>query len=224
MPQSTNVSRRAALTGLVMAGSAAVVTHALAQRSGELVVTPSQTEGPYYPVDWSGDIDHDLVEVKGQPSKAAGPVAHVSGRVLDLAGQPIAGARVEIWQCDNKGIYRHPADRGAGRAPDPGFQGHGRVETGSDGRYAFRTLRPAIYPGRAPHIHFKVRVPGSPTLTTQLYVHGDPANERDGVLSRIRDRRQRESVIARFEPADAVEAGALAATFDIVIARAPRRA
>jgi protocatechuate 3,4-dioxygenase beta subunit len=55
-------------------------------------------------------------------------------------------------------------------------------------------------------------------LTTQMYVAGEPQNARDFVLSSIRDRRARESVIVRLEAADSVEAGALAGTFEIVLA------
>jgi len=50
---------------------------------------------------------------------------------------------------------------------------------GRDGRYRFRTIRPAPYTGRTPHIHFKVRLPNRELLTTQMYVAGDPGNARD---------------------------------------------
>src|SRR5207253_11335683 len=84
--------------------------------------------------------------------------------------------QVEIWQCDQAGHYHHPGDRGPA---DPRFQGFGRVTVGSDGRYRFRTIRPAPYSGRTPHIHFKVRMDSHELLTTQLYVEGDANNERD---------------------------------------------
>ena len=85
------------------------------------------------------------------------------------------------------------------------------------GRYAFRTIRPVAYPGRTPHIHFKVHAPGIGRLTTQLYVAGEPQNARDGVLNAIRDRGARESVIVRLEPAGEIEPDALKGTFDIVL-------
>ena len=85
------------------------------------------------------------------------------------------------------------------------------------GRYAFRTIRPVAYPGRTPHIHFKVHAPGTGRLTTQLYVAGEPQNATDGVLNAIRDRDARESVIVRLEEAGEIEAGALKGTFDIVL-------
>lgn len=182
-----------------------------------LIASPRQTLGPFYPRDWEGDVDNDLVVVTGEAARAIGQVVHVEGRVLDLGGAPVAGAEVEIWQCDGQGIYRHPRDEEGGRRRDAGFQGRGRTLTEAAGRYRFRTIRPVPYPGRTPHIHFKVAPAGGRELVTQMYVFGEPENAGDGILNSIRDARQRDSVIVRLEPADRLEAGALAATFDIVI-------
>jgi intradiol ring-cleaving dioxygenase-like protein len=102
----------------------------------------------------------------------------------------IPGAVVEIGQCDAFGRYRHPRDRRDGR--DPRFQGRGRVgRTGPDGAYAFRTIRPLPYPGRTPHLHVAVAAPGRAPLVTQIYVAGEPLNERDGLSHGLRDPRQR---------------------------------
>ena len=87
----------------------------------------------------------------------------------------------------------------------------------ASGRSSFRTIRPVPYPGRTPHIHFKVLAPGKNPLVTQMYVFGEPQNAGYGVLNGIRDRRQRDSVIVRLDPAEALEPGALAGTFDIVV-------
>jgi protocatechuate 3,4-dioxygenase beta subunit len=73
------------------------------------------------------------------------------------------------------------------------------------------------YPGRTPHIHFAVAVPGRGRLVTQMYVAGEPLNARDGVLASIRDPRARESVIVALKPAPAIEAEAFAGTFDIIV-------
>lgn len=70
---------------------------------------------------------------------------------------------------------------------DPAFQGFGRVRVGRDGRYRFRTLRPAPYSGRTPHIHVKVRLDRLELLTTQLYVAGDPGNEQDFLWRRLNE-------------------------------------
>lgn len=201
---------------LLMVGVAALAMPAgRAGAQGVLVATPRQTAGPFYPVDWSGDADGDLVRVVGSAAQARGAVTHLRGRVLDAAGQPVPGALVEIWQCDAFGRYRHPRDRADGR--DAGFQGRGRVQAGPDGTYAFRTIRPVAYPGRTPHIHVAVLRPGAhEALVTQFYVDGEAANARDFLFNGL-DARVREAVLLRLVPADRIEAGALLAERDIVL-------
>ncbi|MCC7275049.1 MAG: hypothetical protein IT561_20445, partial [Alphaproteobacteria bacterium] len=112
--------------------------------------TPQQTEGPFYPTALPLDADNDLVRVAGAAAAARGTVTHVAGRILDGDGRPLAGARVEIWQCDANGIYLHPGS-GDQRRRDTGFQGFGTAVTATDGSYRFRTIRPVAYSGRTPH-------------------------------------------------------------------------
>ena len=181
-----------------------------------LVITPGQTEGPFYPVSFLADMDADLVRVQGQAANAMGQITHIHGRVLNRKGEGVRGAMVEIWQCDSRGIYHHPQQSGLQRR-DTAFQGYGRTEVTADAGYSFRTIRPVAYPGRTPHIHFKVSAPGAGRLTTQMYLAGETQNATDGVLSRIRDRRARESVIVKLEQASDLEPGALRGTFDIVL-------
>ncbi len=180
------------------------------------VATPQQTEGPFYPVALPADTDYDLVRVAGTAAHAQGTVTHVAGRVTTLDGRPVPGARVEIWQCDAHGVYLHPRSDGAGRR-DAGFQGFGATTTAADGSYRFRTIRPVPYPGRTPHIHFAVVAPGRPRLVTQMYVAGEAGNARDTILRRLSPA-EREAVVVALAPADAVEPGALAGRFDIVLA------
>lgn len=173
--------------------------------------TPAQMEGPFYPVELPLDRDNDLTRVAGQPRTAHGVVTDLTGAVLDPDGKPIRNARVEIWQCDARGFYHHPHDRG-GQA-DPAFQGFGHTVTDAAGRYRFRTIRPVAYPGRTPHIHAKLLLPGAPEFITQIYIAGEPLNQRDGLFRSISaDRRQ--LVQAAFQPA----AGGQIARFDFVIA------
>ena len=61
-----------------------------------LAATPSQTEGPFYPVAFPADVDNDLVQVRGQAAQAMGVILHLQGRVLDGNGQPLPGALVEV--------------------------------------------------------------------------------------------------------------------------------
>jgi protocatechuate 3,4-dioxygenase beta subunit len=145
--------------------------------------TPRMTEGPFYPRIFPKDSDADLTRFEGRTAVAEGTVIDVGGRVLDRSGKPRAGTRVEIWQCDAKGQYHHvgePEGRG-----DPNFQGWGAVATDSEGRYRFRTIRPAPYSGRAPHIHFTIAENGRRRLTSQMFVEGDPGNERDGLYRHL---------------------------------------
>lgn len=154
---------------------------ARAQRTTPLAPTPSQSEGPFYPVALPADHDADLLRT-GALNYSQGQVAWVEGTLLDVDGVPVNGAEVQIWQCDAQGHYHHPGD--GGRA-DPAFQGFGRTVVGRDGRYRFRTIRPAAYSGRTPHIHFKVVLGPHHLLTTQMYVEGDSGNERDFLWRRL---------------------------------------
>ncbi|WP_428003824.1 intradiol ring-cleavage dioxygenase [Acidovorax sp.] len=165
--------RRTVAAALVVAP--ALWLGARAQPAAARTATPSQTEGPFYPVRLPDDADNDLLR-NGQLSYRGGQPAWVEGTVTDLAGKPVRGAQVEIWQCDEHGHYHHPGD---GDKADAAFQGFGKVTVGADGSYRFRTIRPVPYSGRTPHVHFKVRLGPRELLTTQLYVAGDAGNARD---------------------------------------------
>jgi protocatechuate 3,4-dioxygenase, beta subunit len=207
----TPTSRRRLLTGgaAVLAATAAPawLSPALAQ-TGARQPTPSQTEGPFYPVALPADSDFDLLR-NGNSHYTRGQPAWVEGTVVDLAGVPVAGAVVEIWQCDHAGRYHHPGD---GNRADPAFQGFGRVTVGRDGQYRFRTLKPVPYSGRTPHIHVKVRLDRMELLTTQLYVADDPGNERDFLWRRL-NTTQRDALTVPFVPG----ADGTKATFPIVV-------
>jgi protocatechuate 3,4-dioxygenase beta subunit len=184
-----------------------------------LIATPRQTLGPFYPRQIPLDSDADLTRVAGHDGMAEGEPVHVFGRVLDLSGRPLEGARIEIWQCDAFGHYHHPGDRGGPR--DLGFQGYGRTVSGGDGGYRFRTIRPVPYPGRTPHIHFAVSAPGRTRLVTQMYLAGHPQNQRDGIFMGVRDPAARASLLVDFNAESAaalgVSDGAPAGRFDIVL-------
>jgi protocatechuate 3,4-dioxygenase beta subunit len=185
-----------------------------------LTQTPRQTEGPFYPDHLPLDTDNDLIVINDGLTPAVGEITWLSGRVLDARGEPVRNALVEIWQCDAKGVYLHS---GSANKPkrDASFQGFGRFLTGSTGEYLFRTIKPVPYPGRTPHIHYKVKRNGKELLTTQCYIKGEPQNERDGVLRGINDAKARESVIVPFAPLKGSRAGELAARFDIVLGLTP---
>lgn len=212
MEHGSFLDRRTVLAGT----GAALIVPLLPAHAAAPVLTPGQTEGPFYPVTLPPDMDNDLVRVAGVAAQAQGTVAHVGGRILDRAGRPVPGCTVEIWQCDAHGRYRHPQAPEQARF-DSGFQGYGRTMVDAQGAYRFRTIRPVPYPGRTPHIHVAVLVPGAGRFVTQMYVEGEPLNARDGILNAIRDPAARRSVIVPLAPADAVEPGAVRGTFDVVL-------
>ena len=148
--------------------------------------TPGGSEGPFYPGPKMRyeDEDNDLVKIAGEVEQAGGEVVELAGRVLDRNGNPVAGARVEIWQCDVRGRYLHRGDFSL-RSRDKAFQGFGHTVTGTDGRYGFRTIKPVPYPGRAPHIHAKVLLDNRERLTTQFYLADHPDNEHDWLYQRV---------------------------------------
>lgn len=218
LPAST-WHRRRFLGGLGLGSLSLLFTEAgaFAER---LTLTPSQTEGPFYPDRLPLDTDNDLLIVNDALNPAVGEVAWVGGRILDHRGDPIRNATVEIWQCDQNGAYLHSgSDRGDRR--DGHFQGFGRFLTGSSGEYLFRTIKPVPYTGRTPHIHFAVKRAGQPKFTTQLYVEGHPGNAGDGIWKGLGDERKRALVTAPFSPMKGSSVGELAARFDIVLGVTP---
>ena len=155
-----------------------------------LVPTPGAAEGPFYPVRIPSDDDADLVSVEGAVREAGGDILLLAGRVLDINAHPIAGARIEIWQCDANGVYLHPGDRRSD-SRDAGFQGFGHARADTAGRFAFRTIVPVPYPGRTPHIHVKVVRGERDLLTTQFYRLGHPQNPSDFLFRRLAPSEQR---------------------------------
>ncbi len=210
-------TRRSFLGGLAFGAAAFAAPGAFAE---ELVRTPAQTEGPFYPDKLPLDTDNDLLILNDAISPAVGTITHLTGKILDAKGDPIRNAVVEIWQCDANGAYLH-SKSGNGDKRDGNFQGFGRFLTGSTGEYYFRTIKPVPYPGRTPHIHFQVKVRGKDKFTTQCYVKDEPGNARDGIFNSIRDKQARESLLADFAPIKESKIGELAAKFNVVLGFTP---
>lgn len=175
--------------------------------------TPRMTEGPFYPTSFPKDIDADLTRVAGRPGVAAGTILDASGRILERSGKPLVNAKLELWQCDNQGVYHHVGD--AQPAGDGNFQGFGVATTDSEGRYRFRTIRPVPYPGRTPHIHFLVREGGRPRLVSQMFVEGEPGNARDFLYRNLGG--DARLVTLKLSDAPAGSGAVLAGALDIVV-------
>jgi protocatechuate 3,4-dioxygenase beta subunit len=181
--------------------------------STALLRTPDQILGPFYPVQQEPSLTGDLT----RSGRAQGTVLHLSGRVLTGAGQPVSGARVEIWQANARGRYAHPND--SNPTPlDPNFDGFAITTTDEQGRYRFKTVVPAAYPAgpdrmRPAHIHFKV-IGKREELVTQMYFAGEAWNDRDPWLQSAR--RKDALIVSLHDASD--DPGAKATTFDIVLA------
>jgi protocatechuate 3,4-dioxygenase, beta subunit len=186
----------------------------------ELIRTPAQTEGPFYPDHLPLDTDNDLLVLNNSITPGVGEVTWLSGRILDSKGNPLRNAVVEIWQCDNNGAYLH-SKTGNKDKQDKNFQGFGRFVTGSTGEYLFRTIKPVPYPGRSPHVHYKIKHGGKDQLVTQCYIKGHPGNEKDGIWKNIKDVKQRDSVTIDFKPLPGSRIGELTAKFDVVLGFTP---
>ena len=176
------------------------VSKLLKYAEAALLPTPSQGEGPFYPIEKPLDQDADLTFVDSRKEQALGDVHIVQGRVLNRSGKPASNALVEIWQANKWGRYQDKRDQSS--LPwDKNFQGYGRVQTDDEGRYVFKTIKPAGYSQgamqRPPHIHFKVNLGGYDELITQMYFAGEPKNKMDLILS---ETREKEQLIIKFTP------------------------
>ncbi len=199
------LTRREALALLGAGGVAALGAGrpASAAAPGACVVRPALTEGPYFV-----DVKLDRSDIRSDPAdgtRRPGAPLSISLRVSRLAGSacaPLPGAIVDVWHCDAAGVYSDVAD------PHGSTVGHrflrGFQTTDAGGLVAFTTIYPGAYPGRAVHVHFKVRTPAnagrSHEFTSQLFfddaltdrVHARPPypggartrNARDGIYRR----------------------------------------
>lgn len=213
----TSSTRRRFLRSLVAGGALASTPGLFAEA---LTLTPSATEGPFYPDKLPLDTDNDLLIINDSATPGLGEVSWLSGRVLDKSGSPMKNTLVEIWQCDANGVYLHSRDtRKDGK--DANFQSFGRFLTGSTGEYLFRTIKPVPYPGRTPHIHVKVKRGGKELLTTQCYIAGHEQNAGDGIYKSIRNEAARKSVTIPFVKMEGSPTGELQARFDMVLGVTP---
>jgi len=198
---------------------AAAVAGVSAARAQTLTATSAQDLGPFYPMLRPADHDADLTRVKGRKGIAAGHPIQVIGRIVDLHGNPIRNAEVELWQCNAAGRYDHPGDRGNPAALDPNFQGFARLATNRDGEFRFRSIKPKDYDTpigrRTPHIHFDIRG-HSERLVTQMYFPGEPLNDSDFLL---KNAAPKQSVIAEAIDRLSADPQALAFRWNVVLAQ-----
>ena len=146
--------------------------------------TPSQAEGPYYPLEIPSDHDNDLTVIEGSQGFPNGEIVEFSGVVYDAEGFPFPDVVIEIWQTDSNGVYLHPGDPGY-EMRDQYFQSYGEAVTAEDGSYSFRTILPGHYEPRPRHIHVKIKYAGEALLTTQFYFEGDADLDDEAMFTQV---------------------------------------
>ena len=152
--------------------------------------TPAQTEGPYFTPN-SPERTNFVVD------GIAGKRISLAGFALDQTCRPIPHALIDLWHANDAGQY-----------DNQGYRLRGHQFTDAEGRFAFETIVPGLYPGRTRHFHVKVQAPGGGILTTQLYFPGEPGNAGDGIFD--------EALLLDIKQAEAGEIG----RFDFVLDRA----
>ena len=178
-----------------------VVSLAQARASRDIAgATEATVEGPFY---WPGAPD---VPLGGDLAQGVtGDPAYYSGRVLSVAGTPIAGALLDVWSGDGEGFYDVQL------SASPSMQARGKIKTDAKGEYRFWSIRPNYYPvpddgtvgemmratnrgiNRPGHIHMMVSAPGFVPVTTHLFVKGSPYLEEDAVFGK------RDSLVVEFK-------------------------
>ena len=174
------LSRREVLTVLGASGLAmlaggphqAAAWAAARRRVPTCIARPEQTEGPYF-------VDQVLARSDIRSDTASGAVKEGTPLALTLAVSavgaagcaPLAGAHVDVWHCDAAGVYSGVEDPGFNTVGQSFLRGY--QLTDDAGEATFRTIYPGWYPGRAVHIHFKVRTDPTASegleFTSQIY-------------------------------------------------------
>jgi hydroxyquinol 1,2-dioxygenase len=184
--------------------------------------TQNTVRGPFYRADAPHYPDGANISLDG-----VGEPLSVSGRVVDLDGIAISGARIETWQANRDGYYEN-------QQPDlqPEFNLRGIFESDHDGRFQYRTVKPAGYsvpsdgpagqmlgrvgyPLRRPaHLHFQISAPGFETITTNIFDSEDPHLGEDALFG------VKSELIATFTPVKIKGSPEWRLEFTFVMARA----
>ena len=200
-----------------------------------LAVTPTVTQGPYYPLadDIPLDDDNDLVQLNNNLTIASGPVTYVTGTVYDANSRPVKNALVELWHADYAtGNYIYNAGVGRNPAADPNFAGFGQFLTGSSGRFKFRTVKAGLYNGRTRHYHWAVTLPGmtarsatqtgwNETAVTATGAVWPIQNASDMVFAGVTDPVQRTGMLLNFTAVPGTTTGEVQTTWDYYSASTP---
>ena len=164
--------------------------------------TPSQTVGPFYSMGLTNRVTNVMATESTQGQRIC-----IEGQVFDGDGQPMPDAMVEIWQANAYGRYNHSDDKQE-KPLDSTFTGWGRSGTDENCFYRFETIKPGPVPGagdsvQAPHCNVAVFARGMLVHAfTRIYFSDEQVNDTDPVLSSIRDKARRKTLIAEREERD----------------------
>lgn len=219
-----DLSRRQ-LLGSLLTLTAGTLLSPMVTASPGLRQTAADIMGPFYPVLRPLDEDMDLTRVQGKPGRAQGQILHLAGRVTNRRGQPVAGARIELWQANTHGRYSHASDPNTAAPLDENFQGFSRQLADAQGCFRFKTVIPGYYPvldadpvwTRTRHLHFDVSGQHD-RVVTQVYFQGDALNDSD-LLYQALSPEDRATVTVNLEaPRPGMEPSARFAWWDVVLA------
>jgi protocatechuate 3,4-dioxygenase beta subunit len=187
-----SVTRRHVLAGVAIAASAGLGWRAADTQAGPAapakpngkicILTPEAAEGPFY-------FDPKLVRAAIAEGKAGAPLALTLQVVEAGTCGPLDKVRVDIWHCDGLGVYSGYARQETGSAEGETFL-RGTQFTDGDGMVRFDTIYPGWYPGRTPHIHFKVILDDKDLVTGQLYFPDSVSARVYAAHSAYRERKQ----------------------------------
>jgi len=191
------LTRRQVLAGAATAASAVLGWRAEPAQSGAAgaaapdgkvcILTPEAVQGPFY-------FDPALVRRDIAEEKAGAPLA-LTLKVTDAETcAALDKVRVDVWHCDGLGVYSGYAREATGSAEGETFL-RGTQFTDGDGKVAFDTIYPGWYPGRAPHIHFKVILDDKERVTGQLYFPDAVSDRIYATDSPYRERAQQRDTV-----------------------------
>lgn len=168
-----------ASAGLLIAGPAVAK-----EQPHALNPTAESPMGPFYPLHPLADQDADLTRVARRAGRARGSVIELTGRIRDMRGNPIAGARIDLWQANAAGRYLHELDPATAQL-DPDFQGFARLTTGPNGAYRIVTIKPGGYDSpighRPPHLHFDLHGRTHRLIAQMYFPEEAEGNARDAL-------------------------------------------
>ena len=180
--------------------SAGLLLTSRALAFADKVPTAESPMGPFYPVGHPADADVDLTWVKGRNARAAGQVIEISGRVYDVKGNPLPGARLELWQANAAGRYDHPSDISTAKL-DPNFQGFASLRADAKGEWRIVTIKPGGYDSpighRPPHVHFDLRSEKTRNGAQMYFPEDAEANARDTLYKVLKPEEAATSVAVR---------------------------